>query len=279
VVILGRSFWNRQFGGDPGVVGRTLTVDGTPCTVVGVLPESFKFFRVLNRELDVWRPLVLDPNDREHSVTAYAKLKAGVPLDAARAELAGIFKTLPPDSFRDGWTADLATLGERFTRLQRPILAALEVAVVLVMCIAAANIGNLILAAAASQRKELAVRVALGATRTQLALEVGRETLLLALAGVAGGLLLAMWSVDLLERVVSYQDINRLEPFRLDASVVAFTLALAAASTVICRPAGSSTRISSTRSRNRATARRPEPLTAACAPASSSASSRWRSCS
>jgi putative ABC transport system permease protein len=233
VVILGRSFWHRRFGGDPSIVGRTLTVDGTPCTVVGVLPEGFKFFRVLNHELDVWRPLVVDADDREHSVTAYAKLKPDVPLDAARAELAAIFRSLPAESFRDGWTPDVATLASRFTRAQRPILAALEVAVVLVMCIAAANIGNLILAVAAGRRKDLAVRVALGATRARLALDVGRETILLAAAGVAGGLLLAAWAVDLLDHVVSYQDINRLEPFRVDGTVVAFALALAACSAVV----------------------------------------------
>src|SRR5262245_16846186 len=84
VVLLSHRFWSREFGADPNVVGRPVTVDGTPCIVVGVLPESFRFFRVLNRELDVWRPFVIDPNDREHSMTVYAKLKAGVALATAR---------------------------------------------------------------------------------------------------------------------------------------------------------------------------------------------------
>ena len=87
-VVLSHGLWRRQFGGDPNIIGRPLAVDGAPCIVVGVLPESFKFFRVLNRELDVWRPFVLDPTDREHSVTLYAKLKPGVTLEAARAEAA-----------------------------------------------------------------------------------------------------------------------------------------------------------------------------------------------
>ena len=227
VVLLSQGFWRRRFGADPTVVGRSLIVDGTPCTIIGVLPDSFKFFRVLNRELDVWRPIVIDRTDREHSVTVYAKLKADVTIDAARAELATAFAALPREAFRDGWTTDVARLATRFTANQRPILQALQVAVALVMAIAAANIANLLLAVAAGRRKDVAVRVALGATRWQLASELGRETLLLAGAGAAAGVLLATWIVDLLNTTVSYQDINRLESFRVDGGVVAFTAALA----------------------------------------------------
>jgi putative ABC transport system permease protein len=233
VVMLSHGFWRRQFNADQSIVGRSLTVDGTPCTVVGILPESFKFFRVLNRELDVWRPFVLDANDREHSVTLYAKLKPAVTLTAARAQLDAAFAALPPESFRDGWTTSVAFLSTRFTANQQPILQALQVAVALVMWIAAANIANLVLAAAASRRKDVAVRVALGATRWQLATETGREMLLLAGAAGAAGLLLASWIVDVLNRGVSYQDINRIEPFRVDAWVVAFTIVLAGASALL----------------------------------------------
>jgi putative ABC transport system permease protein len=233
VVLLGNSFWQRQFAGDPAIVGRTLTIDRVPCTVVGVLPASFKFFRVINRELDVWRPFRLDATDREHSVTVYAKLKPGVALESAQAELATIQSALPAEAFRDGWTQTAARLSTRFTLTQRPILAALEVAVALVMCIAAANIANLILASAAGRRRDVAVRVALGATRWQLMTELGRETLLLASAGAAVGVLLAIWIVDLLNGSVSYQDINRLEPFRVDLAVVGFTIVLATASALV----------------------------------------------
>ncbi len=233
VVLLGRGFWRREFGADPAAVGRTLVVDGTPCTIVGVLPESFKFFHVLNRELDVWRPFMVDPADREHSVTVYARLRPGASLESARAELAAALAALPAEPFRDGWTATAELLSARFTANQRPILRALEIAVALVMCIAAANISNLLLAAAAGRRKDVAVRVALGATRWQLATELGRETLLLGAAGAAVGLTLAVWIVDVLNTSISYQDINRLEPFRVDLFVVAFTLALAGLSATI----------------------------------------------
>jgi putative ABC transport system permease protein len=232
VVLLSHGFWRRQLGADPAVVGRALTVDGVPCTVIGVLPESFRFFRVLGRELDVWRPFVLDPDDREHSMTVYGRLRPGVTLEAARAELAAAYAALPAAAFRDGWTTDVARLSARFTANQRPVLRALEVAVALVMAIAAINIANLLLAVAAGRRKDLAVRIALGATRWRLATELGRETLLLAGAGAAVGVLLAAWIVNFLNGAVSYQDINRLQPFRVDGWVVAFTACLAGASAV-----------------------------------------------
>jgi putative ABC transport system permease protein len=230
VVILSYGLWQRQFGGDPRIVGQTLTVDGTPCTVVGALPDSFKFFRVLNRELELWRPLAVDQADREHSVTAYAKLKPGVTLEAAQAELGAAYSTLPAETLRTGWTANAGRMSARFTAAQRPILVALEAAAALVMCIAAANIANLVLAVAAGRRKELAVRAALGASAWRLAIELGRETLLLSAAGAAAGLLLASWIVNLLNGTISHQDINRLEPFRVDWWVAAFTFGLALAS-------------------------------------------------
>jgi putative ABC transport system permease protein len=233
VVILTSGFWRRQFGADPGIVGRSLIVDGTPCTIAGVLPDSFKFFRVLNRELDVWRPFVLDPTDREHSMTVYGRLKPAVSVESARAELATAFAALPAEGFRDGWTANLATLATRLTAAQRPVLQALELAVALIMCIAAANVANLVLAAAAGRKKDVAVRVALGATRWRLTLELGRETLLLAGAGAVAGLLLAVWIVDLLNHSISYQDINRVEPFSVDLGVLAFTACLAVLSALL----------------------------------------------
>src|SRR5690349_5621213 len=111
VVVLGNGFWHRRFDANPAIVGQTIIVDATPCVVVGVLPSSFKIFRVLNRELDLFRPFVLDATDREQSMIVWARLKPGVSLERARAEMATAYATLP---IRDRlWTADVATLASR----------------------------------------------------------------------------------------------------------------------------------------------------------------------
>jgi putative ABC transport system permease protein len=233
VVLISHGFWRRQFGSDPGIVGRTVTVDGSPCTIAGVLPDSFKFFRVLDRELELWRPFVINPTERAQSMTVYAKLRPGVTVDTAQAELAAIYASLPRDAPADDWTAAVSLLAERFAAQSRSILTVLQWAVALVLCIACANVANLLLAVSAERRKELAVRVALGAGRWHIARTLGAETAWIAGAGALAGLVLAVWIVDLLNGAVSYQDVNRLEPFRVDAWVVALTIGLGTMTAIV----------------------------------------------
>src|SRR5262249_17378094 len=95
IVLLTDGFWRRQFGADEGIVGRSIVVDGTPCTIAGVLPASFAIFRVLNREVQVFRPIVVDPTDREQSINVYAKLKPGVSVETASAEMSTLYASLP----------------------------------------------------------------------------------------------------------------------------------------------------------------------------------------
>ncbi|HXN23454.1 MAG TPA: ABC transporter permease [Candidatus Dormibacteraeota bacterium] len=231
VVLLSNGFWRRQFAADSAIVGQSIDVDGAPCTVVGVLPSSFKIFRVLNREVDLFRPFVLDATDREQSINVYAKLKPGVALNSARAQMTTVYSSLPiPDHL---WTADVALLSTSFAANSRPILLALEWAAAFVLLIACANIANLLLAVSAGRRKELAIRQALGASRWQIARDFAGETLILTVAGGALAILLATWIVTGLNAAVSFQDINRLQPFRVDAWVVAFTGGLTLAVTLI----------------------------------------------
>ena len=231
VVLLSDGFWRRQLAADPAIVGRSLTVDAAPCTVIGVLPPDFKIYRVLNRELDLFRPLVLDVTDREHSLNVYAKLRPGVSLDAARARMRTTYASLPA---ADGmWSADVALLSTSFAAQSRPILLALQWAVALVLLIACANVGNLLLAVSAGRRKELAIRHALGASRWRMTRDLAGETLILTVAGAALAVLLAGWIVSVLNATVSFQDINRLQPFRMDGGVLAFTCGLTLAVTLV----------------------------------------------
>jgi putative ABC transport system permease protein len=227
VVLLTDGFWRRQFAADPAVVGRRITVDGTPCIVVGVLPASFRIFRVLNRELDLFRPHVLDPTEREHAINLWAKLRPGATIEQARAQLAAAYATLPnPDP---GWSATANLMTDRLATYSRSIMPLLEAAVGFVLLIACANVANLLLAVAAGRRKELAVRIALGAGRWRIARDLAGESILLAGAGAITAALLAVWIVGAFNSVISYQDLNRSEPFAVDGWVLAFTVALAIA--------------------------------------------------
>src|SRR5207302_3643043 len=210
VVILTDGFWRRYFSADPDIVGQSVDVDGTACTIVGVLGPNFTIFHVLNREVELFRPHVLTPTDREQSIGLYAKLRPNVSIDAARAQLAAAYAGLPIPNHL--WTAGLRPLSTTFAANARPTMIALEWAVALVLLIACANIANLLLAVSASRRKELAVRHALGATRWRIARDLAGETIVLTIAGAAGATLLATWTVAVLNSTVSFLDVNRLHP-------------------------------------------------------------------
>jgi putative ABC transport system permease protein len=227
VVLLSDGFWRGRFNADRAIVGRSIDVDGTPCLVVGVLPASFRIFRILNHEVEVFRPFLLNPGEHEQAMNLWATLRPGVSLAQAKAQLATVYATLPMTGRR--WTGDADMYRQRMANGSRPLVVMLESAAGLVLLIGCANVANLLLAVASVRRKEWAVRVALGANRWQITRDLGTESLLLTLAGVAFAVLLSIWIVAILNRVVSYQDINRFEPFRVDQWVLAFTLALAAA--------------------------------------------------
>jgi predicted permease len=227
VALLTDGFWRRQFGADPAVVGHVITIDGAPCTVLGVLPPTFRIYHVLNQELQVFRPLVLDPSDRAHSLNVYATLKPGVSIDAAREQLAARYVDLPGT---DGtWSASADRLSDSFANQSRALLLALQWAVALVLLIACANLANLLLAASAGRRKELAVRQALGASPWRLARDLAAETTLLVTAGGAVAIAVAFGVVRVLNAMLSFEDVNRLAPFRVDGWVLAFSGALTVA--------------------------------------------------
>jgi putative ABC transport system permease protein len=230
VVLLTDGFWRRQFGADDAIVGHSILVDGTPCTIVGVLPASFSIFRVLNRELQIFRPIVVDWTDREQSLNVYAKVKPGVSVEMAGAEMSTVYASLPIPGHQ--WSAGTASLTASFAAKGRSVVLLLEWAVAFVLLIACANIANLLLTSWIGRHKEIALRQALGGSRWRVGCDVGTETLMLTACGGALALLLAVWIVEVLNSAVSFEDVGRLHPFRVDGWVAAFAIALTAVVTL-----------------------------------------------
>ena len=238
VAILSDALWRRRFDADRSIVDRAILVEGEPCTVVGVLPPDFHFFRVLNRDLQVWVPYVFDPGTADrghHAGFVYARLKSGVSLQAARSEMDVIGQQLAqehPDT-NAGWGALVNRLHDQWTMQSRDLLLLLLTATGFILLIACANIANLLLARGMARNREMAVRAAIGAGRLDLARQSLAESLLLALLGGAAGLLVALWGIRLFTRYVPYTAINRWTDLHVNAGVFGFALAISIMSGVL----------------------------------------------
>jgi putative ABC transport system permease protein len=231
VAVLSDGLASRLFGGT-AAVGKHMRLDGQSYEVVGVMPPSFRDF--FNRKTELWAPLVFKPEDfadanrTNESLGMTARLKPGVTIERAARELANFGDQLRhdhPDDYPTDWGLLLISLHEKASGDVKSMLFVLFGAVGLVLLIACANVASLLLARAARRNREISVRAALGATRWQLLRQLMSESMLLALAGGAGGLLLAAWAV----RAVASQDIAGLPlgQLHIDANVLLFTLAAA----------------------------------------------------
>ena len=231
VVVLSYGLWQRRFGSDPNLIGQQITIEAEPYTVVGVLPSDFRTFRVLNRELDLYIPLRLDGDargDAEQVMFVYGRLKPGVSLEQAQAGMDTIYRALEQrySKSNSDLGVRLVPLPRQWGEQARPALLLLLVSVMFVLLIACANAANLLLARAAVRQKEMTIRAALGATRFRLVRQLLTESLLMAMASGAAGLVLAFWGIKLLNGLISYAVVNRVDEFRLDASVIGFTLTI-----------------------------------------------------
>jgi putative ABC transport system permease protein len=230
VVVLADKFWQRRFSGDRSVIGRTLIFDGEPYEVIGVMPPTFT-----HRSGDFYVPLQrkLDPATRgNHFLATYARLKPGVPLDRATTEMRALGQVLAKE-FGHNHGIDVRSYREVVVGSIRGPLQVLMGAVLCVLLIACFNVANLLLAAGLSRRREIAVRLALGAGRKDVARQLTCEALLLAVAGGTLGLLLAIWIVRVFV-VLAANNLPRAASIHIDGRVMAFTAAVSVVVGLVC---------------------------------------------
>jgi putative ABC transport system permease protein len=230
VVVLTHEFWASRFAADRGVIGRRILFDGEPYEVIGVMPEGFA-----HRGGAVYVPLQrrLDPSTRgNHFLSTYARLKAGMTIDRATTEMRALGETLARE-FNHNHGIDIRSLHEAAVSGVRTPLRVLLGAVFLVLLIACANVANLLLASGLSRRRELAIRMALGAGQADLARQLTVEAILLALAGGGIGILLASWIIRTFLGLATAV-LPRAGQIAIDARVLGFAFALSLAVGVLC---------------------------------------------
>jgi predicted permease len=222
-VILAHSFWLRRFGADSSLIGKPITLDGSPYTVVGVLSP------IVRTTTQLWIPLTIPPQmlaDRNaHMLAVIARLAPGRSLDAARRDMATLSKRLATDypASNKDWTVTIVPLLDQIVGKLRPALFALMAAVVFVLLIACANVANLTLARGYARAREVAVRGALGAGRRRIAAQMLTENAVIALLGGAAGVAIASIGVKLL-RTLAPTTLPRLDEIAVDGRALAFGL-------------------------------------------------------
>lgn len=229
VAVLSHGLWQRRFGSDAQVIGRPVVIEGESYSVIGVAPAGFEHpIRSLNGDPDIWIPLEIDLAEMprgNHWAQAVGRLMPGVSLAAARAELDNLSRRLAqefPES-NAGWRLHAAPLAESESREVRPALLILLVAAALVLLIVCFNLANLLLASALTRQKEIAIRAAVGALRSQLVRQLLLESLLVSFLGGALGLALTPAAIKLL---VGFgpEKFPRMDQIAVDSGVLGFSV-------------------------------------------------------
>lgn len=232
VVVLGEDLWRRTFGGDTSIIGRTIPLNGQQYTVIGVMPPELSS---LYRTVQLWSPLVFPEADRvnrnEHKYLVIGRINSGVTLAQAREQMTGIATRLE-QQYKNGRGIRLMQIEELWVANVRSALVLLMVAVGFVLLIACTNVANLLLARATVRRREISIRVALGAGRLRLIQQFLTEGLVLSIIGGTLGVALAWWGMRVLGKI-AFPFLPRSQEIQIDGRVLLFTLLVAVLTSVI----------------------------------------------
>jgi putative ABC transport system permease protein len=222
VAILSHAFWQRRFGGDPAIIGQSVTLNGRSRQIIGVMPLGFKFIQ----KVDVLLPLTLElPSKNTLSITLkriFGRLKPGATPEQARSELESIARAVGTNPRWGPLQVGVTPLGERLVGHLRRGLLMQFAAVAFILLIACANIANLLLARAGVRQKEMAIRAAMGAGRWRLVRQTLTESLLLSIIGGVGGLLLALLGIKALAPLIP-DSLSHLKESGIDGAALGFT--------------------------------------------------------